>query len=328
MTLQRCFRPVFSLFSACCFGAFLAASACSQEPAAAPADANTINWLVVDLPPHFSFIGGRAPRRADELRNGEVDGFLRLLIGQMPQYQHELVDANFTRFEAMARRGQPICSTLHLRTPERLSWLYFTPLHPNLSSRQLHVIVQRDQLARFQSQEPGPPRVLQFAELLQRRDLVGLLARDRSYGPRIDALLLAQGERAPKTIVVPRGQNLLAMLRARRMDYTLEYESTVNDYLRNNNNSSSNSNGSDAGQELVKLVIAEGRSSTMANAACSRSPAGRRQIEAIDAAMRKLAQDPRRDALIRSWQPNLDEQDSAAMKRFMDERARGGVQIE
>lgn len=296
----------------------------AQEPAAAkPAEANTITWLVINLPPHFSFNEGRAPRRPEDLRNGELDGFLRLLIGQLPQYKHEFLDANLTRFEAMARSGQPICSTLHARTPERLSWLYYTPLHPHphLSSRELHVIVRRDQLARFQSSDGGPPRMLQFSELLQRRDLVGLLAQDRSYGPRIDALLQKQGERAPKLVVVPRGLNLLAMLRAGRMDYTLDYESTLNDYLRSHG-------GGDASQDLVKLPISEGSSSAMSNATCSRSPEGRRRIEAIDAAMRKLAQDPRRDALIRSWQPNLDEQDSAAMKRFMDERARGGVQIE
>jgi len=278
----------------------------------------TIHWLVQDLPPHFSFKAGRAPQRPRDLGNGEVDGFLRLLIERIPQYRHEFVDAGLPRFEALVRQGQTLCSTLHVRTPERLSWLYFTSLHAPLFSRQLHVVVRRDRLAQFeQTDAPGQP--LRLAEILQRQDLVGLLPRGRAFGPRIDGLLQAAGEQAPKTMVTGRATHLLTMLRAQRMDYTLEYPSVVSDYLST----------ASAGVDLLSLPIAEGRSTAVATAACSRTPEGRRQIEAIDQAVRKLAQDPQREVWIRNWRgPHLDEQDRQSLKRFMDERARGGPQIE
>jgi len=314
-----CWRLPASLIVASALLGLGGPAAWAAAPAEVTETVGTIQWLVQDLPPHFSFKGGKAPQRASELGNGEVDGFLRLLIERIPQYRHEFVDAGLPRFEALVRQGQTLCSVLHVRTPERLSWLYFTSLHAPLFSRQLHVVVRRDRLAQFeQADAPGQP--LSLAEILQRQDLVGLLPRGRSFGPRIDGLLQAAGEQAPRSMVTGRGTHLLSMLRAQRMDYTLEYSSVVDEYL---------SSSSGAGAELVKLPIAEGRSTAVATAACSRTPEGRRQIEAIDQAVRKLAQDPQREAWMRAWRgSHLDEQDRQSLKRFMDERARAGPQIE
>ncbi|MDN3919010.1 hypothetical protein [Roseateles violae] len=288
-----------------------------QQHAGAP----TMRWMVQDIPPAFSYPTGRPPQRVSDLGNGEVDGFLRLLIGQMPQYRHEFVEAGLPRFEALVRQGQGLCSLLHVRTPERLSWLYFTHLYPPLLSRQLHVVVRSDRLARFEVDG----QALQLSELLRRRDMVGLLPKDRAFGPRIDALLLAQGERAPKRVVAGRTMNLLPMLRAGRMDYTLEYPAVLAEFLHGG----SGGGGSGGDADLVALPIAEGRSTPVATAACGRNPEGRRAIEAIDAAVRRLAQDPQREALLRSWRGDQqDEQDRQRLHRYMDERARGGAQIE
>jgi uncharacterized protein (TIGR02285 family) len=274
-----------------------------------------LTWLVRDVPPYFSYIGGKAPQRPEDLANGEIDGFLRQLIKQMPQYRHEFLDAGFPRFEAMVRQGQALCSPLHVVTPERMEWLYFTHVHPPLISRQVHLVVRRESLPQFESFGPAP----RLAEVLQRPDLVGLLPRDRSFGVKIDPLLKEQGPQAPKTVVAGRNMHLLAMLRAGRMDYTLEYPGTVDEYLRANA----------AGPDLVKLPVAESRSAHQATFACSRNVQGRKLIEAIDQAVRSLAQDPQREAWIRAWRgESMVAQERLALKRYMDERARAGPQIE
>jgi len=276
---------------------------------------STVRWLVQDLPPHFNYVDGRPPQKPADLGHGELDGMLRMLIARMPQFQHEFLDASLPRFETLVRQGQTMCSVLHVRTPERLGWLYFTHTHPALFSRQIHVIVHRDTLARLE----GMGQPLQLAELLQRGDLTGLLPRDRSFGPRIDAILQAQGSRAPKTASAARNMQVLAMLRLRRMDYTLEYPSVVDEYLKAN----------EAQGELVKIPLAEARSTMVATVACSRNPEGRRQIEAIDAAVRRLAQDPNREAWLRAWRgEQLDEADRQRINRYMDERAKAGPQID
>ncbi|HEX2011235.1 MAG TPA: hypothetical protein VJN44_09890, partial [Roseateles sp.] len=81
--------------------------------------------------------------------------------------------------------------------------------------------------------------------------------------------------------------------------------------------------------ELLKLPLAEGRSTQLATAACSRTPEGRRLIEAIDLAVRQLAQDPQRERWIKAWRGEaLDEADRQKVLRYLDERARGGPQVE
>ena len=284
---------------------------------AAVAHADTIRWVAQDVSPHFSFVQGHAPRNVAELGHGEVDGFMRVLLARMPRQQHEFVAATTTRYEALSRSGATLCSTLHVRTPARSSWLYFSHLYPPLVSREIHVIVRRDALAQLTPGRPADGRVV-LADLLKRQDLRLLLARDRAFGPQIDKLLAQQ--------VVPRlavgaqlSNQLLDMLRAGRMDYVLEYPSVVDDYLRR----------AGAPDALVALPVAEGRSTLLATVSCSRTPEGLRHIEAIDAAVRALAREPDRDAWVRQWRGDkVDPVDMKRLNAYMDERARGGPRIE
>jgi len=293
------------------------AAALLAAAAAQAAPAETIRWVAQDVPPHFSFIQGRPPRSIAELGHGEVDGFMRVLLQRMPEFRHEFVEASTARYEAESRRGETLCSTMHVRTPERLQWAYFSHLYPPLISREIHVIVPRKLLSELSAGRPQDGRLV-LAELLKRQDLRLLLARDRAFGAQIDNLLSQQ--------VVPRlavgaqlSTQLLDMLRAGRMDYTLEYASVVKDYL---------ARVGDPGA-LVALPMAEGLSTLLATVSCSRTPEGRRHIEAIDAAVRRLASEPRRDAWVREWRGNRAEpQDMKRLNAYMDERARGGPRIE
>lgn len=292
--------------------AWLIASAAQAAP---PVD--TIRWVVQDVPPHFSFVQGHPPRSVAELGHGEVDGFMRVLLARMPGFRHEFVEASTARYEALSRGGQTLCSTLHVRTPERLKWLYFSHLYPPLISREIHVVVRRELLARLSQGRPQDGRLL-LSELLQRPDLHGLVARDRAFGAQVDGLL-AQHAVPRLAVGAQPSTRLLDMLRARRMDFTLEYPAVVADYLARHG---------DPGA-LVTLPVAEGLSTLLATVSCSRTPEGRRDIEAIDAAVRELARDPDRAAWIRAWRgDHADPQDVRRLNAYMDERARGGPRIE
>jgi uncharacterized protein (TIGR02285 family) len=123
----------------------------STTAAHAATEPDTITWLVTEMPPFFSYNKGQPPTTPQELQRGEIDGLQGLLIAQMPpEVKQVFVEMSLPRFEAMAREGRAVCSMFHLRTPERLQWLYFTHLLPPLESRELHVVVRRDRLARFQ----------------------------------------------------------------------------------------------------------------------------------------------------------------------------------
>jgi uncharacterized protein (TIGR02285 family) len=284
---------------------------------AAPPPTETIRWVAQDVPPHFSFVQGRPPRTVSELGHGELDGFMRVLLARMPEYRHEFVEASTTRYEAESRRGETLCSTLHVRTPERLQWLYFSHLYPPLVSREVHVIVPRRLMSGLSKSRPQDGRLV-LSELLKRDDLRLLVPRDRAFGPQIDSLL-SQYTVPRLAVGAQSSTQLLDMLRAGRMDYTLEYPSVVKDYLAR------------AGDPdgLVALPVAEGLSTLLATVSCSRTPEGRRHIEAIDAAVRELAREPDREAWVRSWRgKRADPQDMKRLNAYMDERARGGPRIE
>lgn len=295
----------------CAAGVLMAASA----QAAPPVD--TIRWVAQDVPPHFSFIQGHAPGSVAELGRGEVDGFMRVLLARMPGYRHEFVEASTARYEAESRRGLTLCSTLHVRTPERLRWLHFSHLYPPLASREIHVIVPRKLMAELAPGRAEDGR-LQLSQLLKRQDLHALVARDRAFGVQIDSLLSLHT--VPRLAVGARfSHQLLDMLRAGRMDYTLEYPVVVKEYL-------ARVGDPDA---LVALPVAEGLSTLLATVSCSRTPQGLRQIQAIDAAVRELARDPDREAWVREWRgERAGPQDMKRLNAYMDERARGGPRIE
>lgn len=284
---------------------------------AQPAPRGTIRWVAQDAPPHFSFVQGHAPRTAAELGRGEVDGFMRVLLARMPDWRHEFVEASTARYEAESRRGQTLCSAMHVRTPERLAWAWFSHLYPPLASREIHVVVRRELLAQLNAERGGDGR-LQLAALLKRPELRLLLARDRAFGAQVDSLLARHA--VPRQAVgATMSSQMLDMLRAGRMDYTLEYPSVVTDYLARTGTTGT----------LVALPMAEGLSTLLATVSCSRTPEGRRQIEAIDAAVRDLARDPNREAWVREWRgENANPQDLKRLNAYMDERARGGARIE
>ncbi|PZP33407.1 MAG: hypothetical protein DI603_08535 [Roseateles depolymerans] len=291
---------------------------CVGAAAVAAGEAGTIRWVVQDIPPHFHLAQGRVPRGPEDLRgDGEVEGFMRVLLARMPEYRHEFVEAGASRYEALSRGGATLCSTLLLRSPERLDWLYFSHLYPPLASRQLNVVVRRDMLARIQRRRDDDNGALDLAALLDRMDLHGLIARDRAYGPHIDAVL--NQHPLPRLAVGGSAVRLLDMLRAGRMDYTLEYPSVVEDYLKRLGRPG----------ELVSLPLREGTSTPLAMVSCSRNPEGRRDIEAIDAAVRRLAAEPRREDWYRRWRGGrFDAHDFERLNAYMDERARGGARIE
>jgi uncharacterized protein (TIGR02285 family) len=284
---------------------------------AAPPPADTIRWVAQDVPPHFSFIQGRPPRAIAELWLGEVDGFMRVLLARMPEFRHEFVEASTARYETESRRGQTLCSTMHVRTPERLAWAYFSHLYPPLVSREIHVIVRRELHGQLSQGRPQDGRV-QLSDLLKREDLRLLVARDRAFGAQIDTLL-ARHTVPRQAVGAQLSTQLLDMLRAGRMDYTLEYPAVVQDYLKR---------AGDPGA-LVALPMAEGLSTPLATVSCSRTPAGKRHIEAIDAAVRALAREPGREAWVKEWRGDrASPQDMRRLNAYMDERARGGPRIE
>lgn len=271
----------------------------------------TITWNLSDWPPFHLLPGGQAPATAEQLGEGLMDGFLRLVLGQLPQYRHRFVVLNGPRAEVERKAGLQLCSPTSMRTPERLAQRLFTPA---LLAGQLQLVLRRERLQQIAQGRSS----VSLRELSARTELQGLVMSQRHYGADLAPWLRPAPDGNVQTMVAPRAGNLLTMLSAGRMDYTLEYPMVVGYHQL----------GQPA--ELVSLPIEELGESPVGYFSCNRSDWGRVVIKDIDRALRAVAARPEQVLpLYRRW---LSEEQFAreapALRRFLAQRARGGPRIE
>ncbi|WP_409981927.1 hypothetical protein [Roseateles sp.] len=276
--------------------------------------AQALRWMVQESPPHFNFVNGRPPATPEELDTGSVGRYLRQLLGRLPGYRVEFVEANASRVEQQARQGETFCATQIKRTPQRLQWLYFTPLFPVLAGEEFRLVLRADLAARISPEGQRPS----LAELLNQSGLRVQVAVGRSFNPAIDALLALH--EVPRVQLDSRqSRRLLELVRGGRIDMTIEYGSIVRRFL----------GGRDAADGVTSLAFVEHQTPFDVMVACTRNAGGRAAIEAIDAAVREIAREGLRAPWVSAWREGGA--DAAALKRlqaYLDERAKGGPRID
>jgi uncharacterized protein (TIGR02285 family) len=279
------------------------------------AAARLITWNLVDWPPFYLLKDGQAPASVDELGEGAIDGFLRLVLQRLPQYQHRFVVLNGPRAEVERKAGLGLCSASSMRTPERLQERYFTPAMPTV---QLQLVTQRKRAAEL-SGSRGSRGSVSLRELLSRGDVQGVVLAKRHYGPELEPLL----KDAPqvRTIVAPKAANLLAMLEVGRMDFTLEYPMVVAHHQAMQRPGRA--------APLQSLPIEEAGEPPVGYFSCNRNAWGRAVIADLDKALREVAALPGVAHLYERWlTPGQAARERARFERFFATRARGGVRIE
>lgn len=270
----------------------LMATAAEQRP--------VITWVIADWPPVTILKDGQPPESAAQLGEGMIDRVLAEIIRRVPQYEHRFQLSTSRRTWHAMELGEPVCHASAFYTPERERLAYFTPalLLPPLS------LVLRVELAQ-QLSPLGQP--VSMAQLLNRPDLTGRIEAGRSYGRQLDALIGQQLAREP---VSTTGQ-VSQLVSKGRIDYTLEYASTVEYWRRQGR----------LGQPVMALPLREAAEWGVAQIACTRSPWGQQAIAAIDAAIRAASANRGfRDAVF-SW--NLSpptEAERQKVDNFFNER--------
>lgn len=306
--MQQAGAPGMRAFGRRLVAAGLLLLACAGTAAAQ--EARTITWNLVDWPPFYVLKNGQAPASAEELGEGAIDEFLRLLLPHLPQYRHRFVTLNGPRAEVERRAGRGLCSPSSMRTPARLRERYFTPALPTV---QLQLVLRRERLALL-AQGRG---TVSLRQLTQRTELSGLVMRARHYGADLAPWLAEAPDRNIKAMVAPRAGNLLTMLAAGRMDYTLEYPMVVAYHQQGR------------AAELVSLPIEEAGEPPLGYISCNRNPWGLAVLRDIDRALRELARQPEAAQVYRRWLGEEQQaREQARLERFFAQRARGGVRIE
>ncbi|MDU9412429.1 TIGR02285 family protein [Pseudomonas sp. zfem005] len=240
-----------------------AAGACLAEPAP------LITWTVRDMAP-FNIMEG--PLKGQ----GIADRMLGLLQQRLPQYRHLNSRVNRARANQMFARDTLTCDAGVLRTQEREQLMYFSI--PTLGVVTNGVVVRQEREAQMRPfLHDGKIDLAAF--LADPHQRLGVLV-ERSYGPAIDATLHAA---PPERLLVHHGNNalgsLLQMQEHGRISALLGYWPEVR-YLAETE-----------GMEVSNLRFypVQGMPSyLLAHVGCSKTPEGKKAIEAINQVIREL----------------------------------------
>ncbi|MBB5206129.1 uncharacterized protein (TIGR02285 family) [Inhella inkyongensis] len=262
-----------------------------------------IRWAIVDGPPYHNDGPKGVARSVDELGDGLTDRLIAGIAAQLPQWRHVLVPTGRSRMWREIQAGRPLCYADAFKTPERLRWAYFTlataPVPQMLAAREGLL----------------PAGEVSLQALLKQTDLTAVFERDRSYGPVLDPMIRSAGSQV-RIGSLPSTPQLLRMLEAGRMDYLVEYPLALH-YLAQR---------LQPAPRISYHALAEERQPLPSYIACTRSPWGRKAIEALDQAMRRWAAQPAAAAtLLRSLPAEVARTDGARIEAFYRERAQRSV---
>lgn len=286
-------RPTSTLIAAVLF----AAAAAVGQPASE--DGKTVTWLDFDFPPFYVHEGAARGE-------GMGDYVVELLIAGLPDLAHRRQTASPVRILREIESGRQVCSVAYIRTPERERVMTYSI--PDLLLPPNGITVRREDLARF----GGLAAPVSLAKLLADPTLRLGVADGRSYGPGIDAALLAVA--GQPQVYRRQGedlyQSLVQMLVRGRLDYVLGYPYEAR-YVAGELG---------LGEAIVNLPLVEAPDFTFAHVVCPRTDWGRALVARIDALLRRERPREAYRAAIERW---LDPELLPAFRRAYAEKLLG-----
>lgn len=161
-------------------------------PPQAIAAKDSITWMEVSMPPYFIQDG---PAKGQ----GYGDLVSAIIQEQLPEYVHHKMVTNVIRHFDKFKQGEKVCTVGLYRTPEREEFMHFSI--PSFLSIPAVLIIKKDKQATF-----DPRKSIRLEALLQNKNFIIGLGKDRSYGNILDAVLHKYRDR--KNLVVFTGQEL------------------------------------------------------------------------------------------------------------------------
>ncbi|MCL1979831.1 MAG: TIGR02285 family protein [Proteobacteria bacterium] len=263
---------------------------CLTLTLAAPARAkDSITWMEAVVPPYLIQDGA-----FKEQGYGNV--ITRIVQAELVEYEHKRIVTNITRHFYQFKQGENVCSIGLFRTPEREAFMYFSI--PSFLTLPAVIIIKKESLPRF-----GNKASVRLAEVLNDKNMMIGLSKDRSYGIDTDTIL--NKYRGASNILEIAGQelslNLFKMLMKGRLDgivglpdealYQAE-QMGIRD-------------------QLITLTIEEnqtGYDSWLSSVGCSKTPWGKEIIDKINVILSKQRATERYRAAYERWlDPNAIE---------------------
>lgn len=220
---------------------------------------DTIHWQTIHFPP-LTILKG--PDRG----KGQLDHFMPYLQKQLPQYKHTNVEMNWARTFKMIEKGDHNCSSMVFKSAERESIAEFSV--PVAVALPIRIIMSKENIARLDN-----PNSYSLAKLIGDERFFTSLVLERSYTPAIDELLTQQHSASNFDRKAITSESLLQMLKFDRVNYMLEYPSTIS-YLSRND--------AEFRERFSSLAIEEAAELAVTYLACPRSDWGKQVIENIN----------------------------------------------
>ncbi len=199
-------------------------------------------WQNVDWPP-FQILHG------EDAGTGCFDVFVRLFQDRLPQYEHRNIEMNWARFWEEVRAGRHVLNAMAIETEERSRYAVFSEV---VAFTLPHRIIMR----RTSIEEMGNPGSVSLGSFLGKKQLRGIVEKDRSYTIALDRILQqheAAGTFERKALDT---KNILKMVQSGRVDYAIEYPFVVDYVLRKADPGADSRLGSIRIQELPGYVTA------------------------------------------------------------------------
>lgn len=247
--------------------------------------ADQIVWGKYNVPPYMI-------RSGEPAHQGIFDLTLDVLKDKLPQYEHVELEAPFPRINSEIKKGSHWCFNGMLKTTEREGYGYLSL--PSSIFLPLRIIVRRDRLPQFKGTQS-------LQALLQNRQLITSVMRDRSYSPTVDKLLAAYPPRENYSEQV----EAIGMLLAGRIDYMVELPLLAFDQARVMGHPG----------ELVALPMQEADEVVFNRVMCPKNEWGRKVVAEVNKVLIANRGKPYYRAIVEKWH---DPESVAEIRKIYD----------
>lgn len=179
----------------------------------------TVNWIRLDFPPNYIL-------RGDNAGNGAFENVIRFFSKQLSHYDMQIVDMSRKRFWHELQSQENYCEVGAERTIERQQYAYFSiPM----------TLIPPAKIVLNQSvwETLGKPDRMSLSDLLSNSNLKGSMMSVRSYGYAVDSVLKKHESdiNANMQNEVIELDSLYTMIAMKRLDFTIDYEILVFEFL-------------------------------------------------------------------------------------------------
>lgn len=255
-----------------------------------------IYWLMSDLAP-FRILSGPAQGQ------GSSDLMEKMLMAQLPQYQHRSRFVSFERREILHGDASKLyCSFGILSNPKRQQQMLLSLPAGVVMPVALAAVANSPLDRQLQAQQIP---VVDLQQLVSRKQFLGLLESGRGYPQLIDQAKAIPGGLLGDHSAID--QNPVDLLLAGRVDYLLEYPHRVN-YLLNSSKQPT--------ARLHFYLLAGDDNFQTTYVACSKHPAAPKLIDDINQQLVELWANPVYQQKMLSWH---DDKSKLALQQLMQQ---------